>query len=280
MKKDIEIIIDNIKSIKSNRALEKKAYDLWMRELVASALRSGYSSYKDFSTLFHTSDISDISEVLVGAKYLRHEALGVLHSDFTTEMVDRPPYIVSNFCDSLSQMTYVRFFLDSEYKIIPRHSFADIFEDVFNETSNYCIAPIENTDSGKLDSIYDFILKYNLKIVKVCDIKHPDAEKETRFALLTSAPISLLSLDEGNDHFEILIYPKNRETIPNILEAARLCKMNPERIDSLPISNLNKKYSFRIVFEMMEEAKLLDLLVFLILEGIRYIPIGFFKINE
>ncbi len=280
MKKETEIIIENLKSIKDNYVLEKNAYNLWMRELVAAALKSGYTTYKDFSKLFYDAGIRETSEILVSAKSLRHEDLGEIHSDFTNEMMDKPPYIVSNFCNSLSQETYKSFFGDNDYKIIPRDNFTQLFEDVRNEISNYCIIPIENTSSGKLDNFYDLILNYNLKIVKICDVQHSEGDNETRFALMTSSPISLLSLDEDEDHFEIFFHPKNNESLPRILEAGRFCKMAPVRIDSIPRSNLKEKYSFRIVFKMIEKTNVADFLIFLLLEGIYYTPIGFFKVNE
>ncbi len=280
MKKDTEKIFENIKSIKEDNALCIKALKLWLRELVAAASKEGLSTYEDFAELFRNADICEPAEMLMAAKLLRYEELGELHGDFSLEMLDKPPYIVSNFCNSLSQKTYEFFFGDKEYKIIHRNSFSELFDDVYSETSNYCIVPIENNTTGTLGNFYEQIFDHGLKIVKVCDVEHPDGDAETRFALLSNAPIDLASLDEGEDRFELVVHSSDGSILPRILEAAKLCKMIPERIDSVPLSRLKKDHPFKIVFKMLPDVNLPDFLIYLILDGISYTPVGIFRIDE
>lgn len=280
MKKEIETIIENLKETRNDLTLGKKAYKLWLRELIDSAEKNGATSYEDFSSLFRRAEITEPAELVLCAKLLKYEDLGNIHDDFSLEIIDSPPYIVSNFCNSLSEKTYDFFFGESEYRIIPRNSFGEIFDDIINENTNYCIVPIENNTMGTLGNFYQQIFDYGLKIVKVCDVLHTDADAETRFALLASAPISLASLDEGEDHFEIVIHSNDGATLPRILEAARLCKMVPDRIDSVPLSRLKKEHPFKIVFKMLPDVNLTDFLIFLILDGISYTPVGIFSINE
>ena len=280
MKKEIETIIENLKSIKTDLELGEKAYKLWLRELVDAARKAGVSTYADFADLFRDKGINEPSELLLCAKLLKHEELGEIHEDFSLEIIDRPPYVVSNFCNSLSEKTYDFFFGNSEYEIIERNSLSEIFDDIACDRSNYCIVPIENDITEALGNFYLKIFDHNLKIVKVCNVVHPDGDSETSFALLTSAPISLVSLDEGEDHFEIVIHSSNGALLPRILEVANLCKMIPTRIDSLPLSRLKKSHQFKIVFKMQQDVSLTDFLIYLILDGITYTPVGFFNFNE
>ncbi|MBR6603935.1 MAG: hypothetical protein IKK94_07965 [Clostridia bacterium] len=280
MNKETETIIKNIKSIKSESELSLKALKLWLRELVSAAHRDGFSTYEDFAELLKSADINTPEEMLIAARMLRYEDLGELHGDFTMQPIDKPHYVVSNFCNSLSEETYEHFFGDKEYKIIKRNSFGELFDDVYNETANYCIVPIENNTYGTLGNFYIQIFDYGLKIVKVCDILHPDGDDETRFALLSSAPISLASLEDGEDHFELVIHSSDGSIIPRILEVAMLCKMIPERIDSVPLSRLKKDHPFKIVFKMLPDVNLPDFLIYLILDGISYTPVGIFNICE
>ncbi len=280
MKNAIDTIIENLKGIETELELGKKAYNLWLRELICAARKNGASSYSDFAELFKRAGITEPSELLSCAKLLKYEDLGDIHDDFSVEIIDRPVYIVSNFCNSLSEKTYDFFFGESEYRIIPRNSFGEIFDDIINEKSNYCIVPIENNTMGTLGNFYQQIFDHDLKIVKVCDVLHPDEDSETRFALLTSAPTSLVSLDESEDHFEIVIHSSDGAILPSILEAARLCKMIPDRIDSIPLSRLKKDHSFKIVFKMLLDVNLTDFLIYLILDSISYTPVGIFSINE
>ena len=280
MKKEIETIIENLKEIRNDLTLEKKAYKLWLRELVVSAQKNGATDYGDFSALFRKCEITEPAELVLCAKFLRREDLGNIHDDFSLENIDRLPYVVSNFCNSLSERTYDFFFGESDYKIIPRNSFGEIFDDIANEKSNYCIAPIENNTTGTLGNFYQQIFDYGLKIVKVCDVLNADTDTETRFALLASAPICLASIDEGEDLFEILIHSSDGSVLPRILEAARICKMIPDRIDSVPLSSLKKEHPFKIVFKMLPDVSLTDFLIYLTLDGISYTPVGIFSTNE
>lgn len=279
MKKEIETIIENLKEIRNDLTLGRKAYKLWLRELIDSAVKSG-ASYEDFAELFRKAEINEPEELLSCAKLLKYEDLGEIHDDFSLEIIDRPPYVVSNFCNSLSEQTYDFFFGKSEYMIIPRNSFGEIFDDIVNERSNYCIVPIESNTMGTLGNFYQQIFDYDLKIVKVCDVLHTDTDAETRFALLASAPISLVSLDEREDYFEMVIHSGDGAILPRILDAARLCKMIPDRIDSVPVSRLKKDHPFKILFKMLPDVNLTDFLIYLILDGISYTPVGIFSINE
>lgn len=280
MKKELETIIENIKELKNELLLGKKAYKLWIRELIDEAKKDGISAYCDFSELFKSAGITEPSEMVLCAGLLKHEDFGEVHDDFSLELIDRPIYVVSNFCNSLSEKTYDFFFGEREYRIIPRNSFGEIFDDIVSEKANYCIVPIENNTMGTLGNFYLQIFDCGLKIIKVCDVLHPDENAETRFALLTPAPISLASLDESEDHFEMVVHSSDGAIIPRILEAAKLCNMIPDRIDSVPLSRLKKDHPFKFVFKMLPDVKLTDFLIYLILDGISYTPVGIFSINE
>jgi hypothetical protein len=119
-------------------------------------------------------------------------------------------------------------------------SFVDACEEVRSGLCEYCILPLENTHSGKLTAFTRLILRYNLRVVAVCDLENGAAEGQiTRFALLRSAsdqrfPPPLISPTPGESLFFEFIHVGESPSLTDLLTAAEFCGVTICRLDTLP----------------------------------------------
>ena len=119
-------------------------------------------------------------------------------------------------------------------------SFVDACEEVRSGLCEYCILPLENTHSGKLTAFTRLILRYNLRVVAVCDLENGAAEGQiTRFALLTSAldrdlPAPLTAPTAGEPLYLELIHMGESPSLTDLLSAAEFCGVTVCRLDTLP----------------------------------------------
>ncbi len=119
-------------------------------------------------------------------------------------------------------------------------SFVDACEEVRGGLCEYCILPLENTHSGKLTAFTRLILRYNLRVVAVCDLENGAAEGQiTRFALLKAAaegvfPAPLALPAEGDPLYLELIHTGDSPSLTDLLAAAEFCGMALCRVDTLP----------------------------------------------
>lgn len=277
MKKDIETIRNNLDHASRREKAQKSSKKLWISRMLRIASEDEGLSYSKTAELLGEVGALSVDDVLCAASVMIGEDTLEIHGDISFEQQKEKPFTVSNFKSDLSIQTYKKFFQDKEFTIIERESFIELFEDVYSERSNYCIVPIENTTSGKLSNFYSLISNYNLKIVKVCDIEHSGQDASTRFALLSSAPISITSPERRPCYFEVSISCNNENSLSRALEAASKCGMLPKRIDSVPFTHLKGEYSYQIVFRMEHDALFLNFLIFLSIEGISFTPIGIFE---
>ncbi|MBQ9080481.1 MAG: hypothetical protein IJY27_05365 [Clostridia bacterium] len=112
-------------------------------------------------------------------------------------------------------------------------SFGELCDDIETSTVDFCIMPIENTTDGKLINFYSIIDRFELKILRTCDIESSDGDQVTRYALLWRH----MSVPQDTDvcYFEFCFTCSGYYNIKDILDAAALCNLQIYRIDSLPL---------------------------------------------
>lgn len=119
-------------------------------------------------------------------------------------------------------------------------SFVDACEEVHSGLCEYCILPLENTHSGRLNAFTRLILRYRLQVVAVCDLENGAAEGQTtRFALLHAAdenrfPAPLSHSPAGEPLYLDLIHITESPALTDLLIAAEFCEMTVCRVDTLP----------------------------------------------
>lgn len=142
-------------------------------------------------------------------------------------------------------------FADKAYLILSTHipspragattGFVDACEEVRSGLCEYCILPVENTQSGKLTAFSRLILRYRLRIVTVCDLEDGSAEGQfTRFALLKAATEeipTLTDLPNGSTALLEILHNTGASTLSELLTAAEFCGLSPVSIHTLPPSD-------------------------------------------
>lgn len=119
--------------------------------------------------------------------------------------------------------------------------FVDACEEVRSGLCEYCILPVENSQSGKLTAFSRLILRYRLRIAAVCDLEDGSAEGQvTRFALLKAATEELPSvsdLPDGSTALLEILHTTGASTLSELLIAAEFCGLSPISIHTLPPSD-------------------------------------------
>jgi len=156
-------------------------------------------------------------------------------------------------------------------RVVYESSFADVCEAVFDGIAEYCIIPIENSVDGKLVGFRNLIMKYELKILSLCEIPTGD-ESSTTYALLGKNFVKT-GVPEENGMFEFILSLNDDLSLSDIIRAAEYTGMKLRKIDSIPVSYSDGGYAYDIVFSV-GDADLECFLCFLMLEAPQFIPVG------
>ena len=153
-------------------------------------------------------------------------------------------------------------------------SFSDACEEVYNNRSEFCILPMENTESGRLFGFYSMLDRYELRICGVCDL---EAEPGSiRYALIGKTlpkrlPKSVSWNLECSIATEVGAFPTEA------LQTASVFGALPLKIDSLPVLYDDGLQRFYFTFSVSRgDALAFDL--YLSMEHTRYTPIGLYPI--
>lgn len=119
-------------------------------------------------------------------------------------------------------------------------SFVDACEEVHGGLCEYCILPLENSQSGRLIAFTRLILRYRLQVIAVCNLENGAAEGQTtRFALLRASeeghfPAPLTAPIGDEPLYLELIHCTDSPSFSDLLIAAEFCGMTLCCADTLP----------------------------------------------
>lgn len=152
-------------------------------------------------------------------------------------------------------------------------SFSAACEEVYHGRCRYCILPLQNTQDGVLASFSHLIAKYELKILRVCDIAADDGESVIRFALLRRGVVPHVP-DEG--FFEIGVVLPEQISIGAFLRAADALGARIEHLRTVPLTFASGHTSLSVAFRITREC-MAPLMLFLrtALDG--YTPEGIYE---
>ncbi len=153
------------------------------------------------------------------------------------------------------------------------HSFLSACEEVYNGFSEYCILPVENSSEGLLVSFSELIERYDLKIAASCDVE--SGGRTTRFALLRRNLLPLLTDSTASTYFECAIPLGGSPEVADVLTAAQICGLRLYRIDSLPRSLPDARFSAHLSF-LTDHGDLRTFLLYLSMDTPQYTPIGLY----
>ena len=117
-------------------------------------------------------------------------------------------------------------------------SIANVCESVYNDTSEYCILPLETSTDGKLSSFYDLILKYGFNICAVYDLHHSDSSRHTKYGLISKSSAvhtTPLKTKSKIKYIEFVFEHDSYPSLTDVLSASEFCSMRLRRIDTLSI---------------------------------------------
>ncbi len=117
------------------------------------------------------------------------------------------------------------------------HSFVDACEEVHGGLCEYCILPLENTQSGTLIAFSRLILRYSLHIMAVCDLENGMSPGQfTRFGLLRRASDSDIAPSPSAvaPQYIELLHTTESPSLTELLDAAAFCGLRPVRLHTLP----------------------------------------------
>ena len=152
-------------------------------------------------------------------------------------------------------------------------SFADACEDVYDNRSEFCILPIENSQSGRLFGFYSMLDRYELRICAVCE---PDTgeglEGSVKYALVgRSVPDRILK--NSRWQFEFSVISDSGGALSDILRVSEIFGASLVKIDSLPVEYDGGLQKYYFTFGM-SEANIPALDLFLTEEYARYTAVG------
>ena len=157
-------------------------------------------------------------------------------------------------------------------------SVADVCESVYNGNCEYCILPVETSSDGKLLSFYEMILRYNLKITAVYDLR--GEEGYTRYALIGKRSAfhgPLIRSKARNRYFEFIIAENDTVSLEDLLCAANFCSLKLCRIDTLNThSSVKDSGAYLCPVFRVDGAALQAFLMFLAIDCPDYIPVGLY----
>ena len=110
-------------------------------------------------------------------------------------------------------------------------SFPAACEEVFHESCDYCILPLENATEGRLVGFTRLIDRFGLKIRATVEVAGTGGDRSACFALLAR---QVLWSNTGDCRLEIAFQPTGGASPAQILLAAELCGLTLDRIHTIP----------------------------------------------
>ncbi len=154
--------------------------------------------------------------------------------------------------------------------------FNSVCEEVYYERADMCMLPLDSSRDAKLISFYRLIDKYELSPVLSCDVTTPDGSVTTRYALL-SRSISLPARENRSGcFFEFSLVTDDGAALGEVLTAAVRCGLTLYKVDSIPLTYSQGKFSSEVILKASEPKGLDAFVLFLTLAIPEYEPLGIY----
>ncbi len=157
-------------------------------------------------------------------------------------------------------------------------SFSAACESVWENASEFCIIPIENSASGRLYSFYAMLDRYELKICDTVLIEGEDGSDGTLFAL-AGRNIELGTAKTAPRRFEFSVVHSSAGLMGDIIAAAAMLGGRLHSVGTQPLAydERQSRCYFAVDFDV---ASPVPLSIYLGLEYSGYTPIGLYLIKE
>lgn len=183
---------------------------------------------------------------------------------------------VSLVRNSYNELAFSRF---SRVITRPKEVFASSFtaacEDVYDNRCEFCILPVENSQSGRLFSFYSMLDRYELRICGACDLEAEDgSEGSVKYALVGRAlPDRIPKNSFWSFEFSVIFY--GGRVLSDISGVAEIFGARLTKIDSLPVEYDGRLQKYYFTFSL-PETSIAAFDLFLENEYARYTAVGLY----
>ena len=165
----------------------------------------------------------------------RHSAQMKKNSFFGDEIAAGSHGKVSIVRNSYNEAAYSRVSaLITRPKEILTASFTAACEDVYDGRSEFCILPIESSQSGRLFGFYSMLDRYELKICAVCELDTEGADESVKYALVGRTHPERIPRN-SRWGFEFSVISENGGVFADILKVSEIFGGRLVKVDSLPV---------------------------------------------
>ena len=181
---------------------------------------------------------------------------------------------VSLVRNNYNELAFARFSkIITRPKEIFSSSFVSVCEDVYDNRSEFCILPVENSQSGRLFGFYSMIDRYELKICAVCELEaEGESEGSVKYALVgRSLPDRVPKRSRWN--FEFSVISEDGAAFFDIKRASEVFGARLVKIDSLPVEYDGGSQKYYFTFDL-PWANIAAFDLFLSEEYARYTSVG------
>lgn len=288
--RDIDVIIDAICEIDERHYNDRESRLALIHELVLSSRYCSLDSKEAFEFIrrFSVDDdfrstLSSLELVALCREYLslfpeskelnRNFYFGISTEPYAEDAVGKLEFIGNKYTDEACKRFSEHIKSARPFGVT---NFEELCEDVSSGRCEYGILPVESTDNGKLLRFYTLINRYELKISAVCSVESSDREN-TGFALVKRSIDFPESAFGAPDMVELFVRLGDNESLSEILTAADFCNMELYRIDSLPFSYIDAKFTLCPVFKLESKSDIRSFLLYMSIAFPQFTPIGIFR---
>lgn len=164
----------------------------------------------------------------------------------------------------------------SNPKAVYASSFTEACEDVFDGRCEFCILPVENSQSGRLFGFYSMLDRYELKICALCELDGADPAESTHYALVgRSRPNRIPKRLAWR--FECAVIWDSGTILGDISSFCQAFEARLKKADSLSVEYNEQLKKYYFTFEVSEKGLVgFDLL--LSEEYATYVPLGLYPV--
>ena len=278
------IHLDNIDELSRRMRITELQRALEVSELIDTIIKSSrdgdcVSVFNSFAKTFPTSDFSDRAMLCQAlASSPRHSAELQKRSYLTSEGIPAGAHgkvsIVRNRYNEEAYSVFSEMISNS--KVAYAVSFTEACEDVFDGRCEFCILPVESSQSGRLFGFYSMLDRYELKICALCELDGATPTESTKYALVgRSMPDRIPKKLDWR--FECAIISGVGRLLGDISSNCEALEARLIKIDSLSVEYNERLQKYYFTFEVSERGVAgLDLL--LSEEYATYVPLGLYPV--
>ncbi len=164
----------------------------------------------------------------------------------------------------------------SNPKTVYASSFTEACEDVFDGRCEFCILPVENSQSGRLFGFYSMLDRYELKICALCELDGSTPTESIKYALIGRSLPDRIPKKLGW-RFECAVISGTGALLGDISRIGEIFEARLIKTDSLPVEYDEQLQKYYFTFEVSRNS-IAGFDLFLSEEYAAYVPLGLYPV--